>query len=240
MEVGAGGAQPRLIPCLSDSDCGLAVRCLCGNGCGAGLGSSRRLAATMRPHLRTDSGAHMEETPDRGALGIRGSRPDPLAGAARGADTRMLGPGWRMLTGPTPPAPQVEVLIAICSLTAPLLFTAAGYLTLSVRRVVEVFADYPPALQVRVSPKPCTCQQCLWDRALGSLSEGWAGGGSHSLPRGVVRVWRTPCPSEPLRAPSRLCPPLRPQTGKARLLVPHARLRLSSSIFRLEVWCSPR
>lgn len=54
------------------------------------------------------------------------------------------------LTGPRPPAPQVEVLIAICSLTAPLLFTAAGYLTFSVRRVVEVFADYPPALKVRV------------------------------------------------------------------------------------------
>ncbi|XP_070264140.1 membrane protein MLC1 [Myotis yumanensis] len=41
----------------------------------------------------------------------------------------------------------VEVLIAICSLTAPLLFTAAGYLTFSVRRVLEVFADYPPALK---------------------------------------------------------------------------------------------
>ncbi|EPQ14997.1 Membrane protein MLC1 [Myotis brandtii] len=43
---------------------------------------------------------------------------------------------------------SVEVLIAICSLTAPLLFTAAGYLTFSVRRVLEVFADYPPALKV--------------------------------------------------------------------------------------------
>ncbi|XP_005878039.1 PREDICTED: membrane protein MLC1 [Myotis brandtii] len=42
---------------------------------------------------------------------------------------------------------SVEVLIAICSLTAPLLFTAAGYLTFSVRRVLEVFADYPPALK---------------------------------------------------------------------------------------------
>lgn len=45
---------------------------------------------------------------------------------------------------------QVEVLIAICSLTSPLLFTAVGYLTFSVRRVVEVFEDYPPALKVRV------------------------------------------------------------------------------------------
>lgn len=40
--------------------------------------------------------------------------------------------------------------MAICSLTSPLLFTAAGYLTFSVRRVVEVFEDYPPALKVRV------------------------------------------------------------------------------------------
>ncbi|XP_036134181.1 membrane protein MLC1 isoform X3 [Molossus molossus] len=41
----------------------------------------------------------------------------------------------------------VEVLVAICSLTAPLLFSAAGYLTFSVRRVVQVFEDYPPALK---------------------------------------------------------------------------------------------
>nr|KAF6270588.1 modulator of VRAC current 1 [Pipistrellus kuhlii] len=51
------------------------------------------------------------------------------------------------VTAECPSRCLVEVLIAICSLTAPLLFTAAGYLTLSVRRVVEVFADYPPALQ---------------------------------------------------------------------------------------------
>lgn len=96
----------------------------------------------MRPHLRTE----WRKLPTVVHLGFAAG-PDPLAGAARGADTRMLGPGRLKLTGPTPPAPQVEVLIAICSLTAPLLFTAAGYLTLSVRRVVEVFADYPPALQ---------------------------------------------------------------------------------------------
>ncbi|KAK1327643.1 hypothetical protein QTO34_012932 [Cnephaeus nilssonii] len=51
------------------------------------------------------------------------------------------------VTAECPSRCLVEVLIAICSLTAPLLFTAAGYLTFSVRRVVEVFADYPPALK---------------------------------------------------------------------------------------------
>nr|KAF6267586.1 modulator of VRAC current 1 [Myotis myotis] len=51
------------------------------------------------------------------------------------------------VTAECPSRCLVEVLIAICSLTAPLLFTAAGYLTFSVRRVLEVFADYPPALK---------------------------------------------------------------------------------------------
>ncbi|XP_023558329.1 membrane protein MLC1 isoform X2 [Octodon degus] len=41
----------------------------------------------------------------------------------------------------------VEVLIAISSLTSPLLFTASGYLSFSVMRVVEIFKDYPPAIK---------------------------------------------------------------------------------------------
>lgn len=60
------------------------------------------------------------------------------------------------------------MLIAICSLTAPLLFTAAGYLTFSVRRVLEVFADYPPALKVRFLCNP----------AAAGLSLGWSVSGA--------------------------------------------------------------
>ncbi|KAK2500259.1 hypothetical protein MC885_018587, partial [Smutsia gigantea] len=46
------------------------------------------------------------------------------------------------------PSPQlVEVLIAICSLTAPLLCTASGYLSLSVPKIMEVFRDYPPSIK---------------------------------------------------------------------------------------------
>ncbi|KAJ8791837.1 hypothetical protein J1605_020559 [Eschrichtius robustus] len=41
----------------------------------------------------------------------------------------------------------VEVLIAICSLAAPLLFTASGYLSFSVMRIMDVFKDYPPAFK---------------------------------------------------------------------------------------------
>ncbi|XP_062057887.1 membrane protein MLC1 isoform X1 [Lepus europaeus] len=41
----------------------------------------------------------------------------------------------------------VEVLIAISSLTAPLLFTASGYLSSSIMRTVEIFRDYPPAIK---------------------------------------------------------------------------------------------
>ncbi|KAM7116791.1 membrane protein MLC1 [Molossus nigricans] len=51
------------------------------------------------------------------------------------------------VTAECPSRCLVEVLVAICSLTAPLLFSAAGYLTFSVRRVVQVFEDYPPALK---------------------------------------------------------------------------------------------
>lgn len=45
---------------------------------------------------------------------------------------------------------QVEVLIAICSLAAPLLFTASGYLSFSVMRIMDVFKDYPPDFKVGV------------------------------------------------------------------------------------------
>ncbi|XP_042553991.1 membrane protein MLC1 isoform X2 [Dipodomys spectabilis] len=41
----------------------------------------------------------------------------------------------------------VEALIAISSLTSPLLFTASGYLSFSVMRIVEIFKDYPPAIK---------------------------------------------------------------------------------------------
>ncbi|NP_001363411.1 membrane protein MLC1 isoform 5 [Homo sapiens] len=41
----------------------------------------------------------------------------------------------------------VEVLIAISSLTSPLLFTASGYLSFSIMRIVEMFKDYPPAIK---------------------------------------------------------------------------------------------
>ncbi|KAF7462470.1 hypothetical protein GHT09_012487 [Marmota monax] len=41
----------------------------------------------------------------------------------------------------------VEVLLAISSLTSPLLFTASGYLSFSVVRLVEIFKDYPPAIK---------------------------------------------------------------------------------------------
>ena len=52
--------------------------------------------------------------------------------------------------GPAPPTPQVEVLIAVCSLAAPLLFTASGYLSFSIMRIMDVFKDYPPAFKVCV------------------------------------------------------------------------------------------
>ncbi|XP_036904993.1 membrane protein MLC1 [Sturnira hondurensis] len=51
------------------------------------------------------------------------------------------------VTAECPSRCLVEVLMAICSLSAPLLFTAAGYLTFSARRVMEVFGDHPPALK---------------------------------------------------------------------------------------------
>ena len=74
----------------------------------------------------------------------------------RGRLERVPGPPW-------PSALQVEVLMAICSLSAPLLFTAAGYLTFSARRVMEVFEDHPPALKVRIfHPKPPTPVPSTW------------------------------------------------------------------------------
>ncbi|XP_037701819.1 membrane protein MLC1 [Choloepus didactylus] len=41
----------------------------------------------------------------------------------------------------------VEVLVAISSVTSPLLFTASGYLSFSVMRIVEILKDYPPAIK---------------------------------------------------------------------------------------------
>ncbi|XP_022452486.1 membrane protein MLC1 isoform X1 [Delphinapterus leucas] len=48
------------------------------------------------------------------------------------------------VTAECPSRSLVEVLIAICSLAAPLLFTASGYLSFSVMRIMDVFKDYPP------------------------------------------------------------------------------------------------
>ncbi|XP_053109380.1 membrane protein MLC1 isoform X4 [Hemicordylus capensis] len=41
----------------------------------------------------------------------------------------------------------VEVLIAISSVTSPLLFTASGYLSFSIMRIVDIFKNYPPAVK---------------------------------------------------------------------------------------------
>ncbi|XP_025909601.1 membrane protein MLC1 isoform X2 [Nothoprocta perdicaria] len=41
----------------------------------------------------------------------------------------------------------VEVLIAISSVTSPLLFTASAYLSFSIIQVVDIFKNYPPAAQ---------------------------------------------------------------------------------------------
>ncbi|XP_028934413.1 membrane protein MLC1 isoform X2 [Ornithorhynchus anatinus] len=41
----------------------------------------------------------------------------------------------------------IEVLIAITSVTSPLLFTASGYLSFSIMRIVDIFKDYPPAIK---------------------------------------------------------------------------------------------
>ncbi|KAH0616540.1 hypothetical protein JD844_027726 [Phrynosoma platyrhinos] len=42
----------------------------------------------------------------------------------------------------------VEVLIAISSVTSPLLFTASGYLSFSIMRTVDIFKNYPPTVNV--------------------------------------------------------------------------------------------
>ncbi|XP_019364859.1 PREDICTED: membrane protein MLC1 isoform X2 [Gavialis gangeticus] len=42
---------------------------------------------------------------------------------------------------------SVEVLIAISSITSPLLFTASAYLSFSIMRVVDIFKNYPPAVK---------------------------------------------------------------------------------------------
>ncbi|XP_033018888.1 membrane protein MLC1 [Lacerta agilis] len=41
----------------------------------------------------------------------------------------------------------VEVLIAISSVTSPLLFTASGYLSFSIMRIVDIFKNYPPTVK---------------------------------------------------------------------------------------------
>uniref|UniRef100_A0A8V0Y096 Modulator of VRAC current 1 n=1 Tax=Gallus gallus TaxID=9031 RepID=A0A8V0Y096_CHICK len=41
----------------------------------------------------------------------------------------------------------VEVLIAISSVTSPLLFTASGYLSFSIMQVVDIFKNYPPPVK---------------------------------------------------------------------------------------------
>ncbi|KAM4882055.1 membrane protein MLC1 [Thomomys bottae] len=51
------------------------------------------------------------------------------------------------VTAECPSKCLVEVLIAISSLTSPLLFTASGYLSFSVMRIVETFKGYPPAIK---------------------------------------------------------------------------------------------
>ncbi|KAM9684862.1 membrane protein MLC1 isoform 1-T1 [Dama dama] len=51
------------------------------------------------------------------------------------------------VTAECPSRPLVEVLIAVCSLAAPLLFTASGYLSFSIMRIMDVFKDYPPAFK---------------------------------------------------------------------------------------------
>ncbi|XP_062932163.1 membrane protein MLC1 isoform X4 [Cynocephalus volans] len=51
------------------------------------------------------------------------------------------------VTAECPSKCLVEVLIAVSNLTSPLLFTASGYLSFSVMRIVEIFKDYPPAIK---------------------------------------------------------------------------------------------
>ncbi|XP_044279399.1 membrane protein MLC1 isoform X2 [Varanus komodoensis] len=41
----------------------------------------------------------------------------------------------------------VEVLIAISSVTSPLLFTASGYLSFSIMLIVDIFRNYPPTVK---------------------------------------------------------------------------------------------
>lgn len=108
-------------------------------------------------------------------------------------------------------SPQVEALIAICSLTSPLLFTAVGYLTFSVTRLMEAFEAYPPALQVRAPSLRARSSALLC---------GWRG----VWPRGACgrlgRLTRSPAPACPLPRPLRLlllpAPGLASQVAAAR------------------------
>ncbi|XP_010847068.1 PREDICTED: membrane protein MLC1 [Bison bison bison] len=60
------------------------------------------------------------------------------------------------VTAECPSRSLVEVLIAICSLAAPLLFTASGYLSFSIMRIMDVFKDYPPAFKAAGIPPNST------------------------------------------------------------------------------------
>lgn len=94
------------------------------------------------------------------------------------------------------PCLQVEVLITISSLTAPLLFTASGYLSSSVTRTVEIFREYPPAIKVCPSRKASPRRACVAGEA-GShvLCEPWG----TARPHGPSQDWRGP--SVPRAAP---------------------------------------
>ena len=84
------------------------------------------------------------------------------------AAPRPLGPARPAFS---PASRQVEVLIAICSLTSPLLFTASGYLSFSIMRILEIFKDYPPAIKVCVVlSEPCgnlvLLPEAVWEESL--------------------------------------------------------------------------
>uniref|UniRef100_A0AAA9TA82 Modulator of VRAC current 1 n=1 Tax=Bos taurus TaxID=9913 RepID=A0AAA9TA82_BOVIN len=69
------------------------------------------------------------------------------------------------VTAECPSRSLVEVLIAVCSLAAPLLFTASGYLSFSIMRIMDVFKDYPPAFKIwgrRHSPCWSICSGSQW------------------------------------------------------------------------------
>lgn len=145
----------------------------------------------------------------RGSAGPRGG-----GGSSRGSrctgNTRrprpqsrtlaVCGRAWATTIGRL--SPQVEALIAICSLTSPLLFTAVGYLTFSVTRLMEAFEAYPPALQVRVPSLRARSSAllCGWR---GVWPRGACGRGS-----GVSHVLQRPPVHCPVRSGCCCFPPL--------------------------------